>query len=220
MARRDGRLIVFIDDSGLSERPTRVRTWAPKGQTPIIQFHFNWTHISVSAGPSRTNCLFRVHEGSIKKQQHVGFQKALRAHLKRPLPIIRDGLKAHRRKLVREYLDSTDGAVQMAFLPPYSPDLNPVECLWAWLKRHALANFCPAKLDEINVTARRSSRRAGFKPGSGNVIIYGNLNGDFAPDRFKLGFQVTAVPEPQTHALQPAGLGLIAARLKRGQPRA
>ena len=43
-------LIVFIDESGLSERPTRVRTWAPKGKTPIIQFHFNWTHISVIAG--------------------------------------------------------------------------------------------------------------------------------------------------------------------------
>jgi hypothetical protein len=42
-------LIVFIDESGLSERPTRVRTWAPKGHTPIIQSHFNWTHISVIA---------------------------------------------------------------------------------------------------------------------------------------------------------------------------
>ena len=68
--------------------------WAPKGQTPIIQFHFNWTHISVIAGLSRTNCLFRLHEGSIKKEQHVEFLKALRAHLKRPLLIIWDGLKA------------------------------------------------------------------------------------------------------------------------------
>ena len=104
-----------------------MRTWAPKGKTPIIQFHFNWTHISVIAGLTRTNCMFRLHEGSIKKEQHVEFLKALRAHLKRPLLIIWDGLKAHRSKLVREYLDSTEGEVQMAFLPPYSPDLNPVE---------------------------------------------------------------------------------------------
>ena len=61
-------MIVFIDESGLSERPTRVRTWAPKGQTPVIQFHFNWTHISMIAGLSRTNCLFRLHHGSIKKE--------------------------------------------------------------------------------------------------------------------------------------------------------
>ena len=33
--------------------------------------------------------------------------------------------------------------IQIAFLSPYAPDLNPVEYLWAWLKRHALANYCP-----------------------------------------------------------------------------
>jgi hypothetical protein len=84
-------VIVFIDESGLSERPTRVRTWAPKGQTPIIQFHFNWTHISVIAGLSRTNCLFRLHHSSIKKEQHVEFLKALHAHVKQRLLIIWDG---------------------------------------------------------------------------------------------------------------------------------
>jgi hypothetical protein len=70
-----------VDESGISERPTRVRTWAPKGQTPIIQFHFNWTHVSVIAGLTRTNCLFRLHEGSIKKEEIVEFLKALKAHL-------------------------------------------------------------------------------------------------------------------------------------------
>ena len=54
--------------------------------------------------------------------------------LKRPLLIIWDGLTAHRSKLVREYLDSTGGHVQMAFLPPYSPDLNPIEQAFAKIK--------------------------------------------------------------------------------------
>ena len=163
-ARRQERLIVFIDESGLSERPTRVRTWAPRGQTPVIQFHFNWTHISVIAGLSRTNFMFRLHEGSIKKELHVEFLKALRAHLKQRLLIIWDGLRAHRSKLVREYLDSTAGDIQMAFLPPYAPDLNPVEYLWAWLKRHALANFCPANLGALNTTARAKLKSAQRRP--------------------------------------------------------
>ena len=58
---------------GLSERSTRVRTWAPKGCTPITRFHFNWTYISAIAALSSTNFLFRLHEGSIKKEQHVKF---------------------------------------------------------------------------------------------------------------------------------------------------
>ena len=67
------RLIVFIDESGLSERPTRVRTWAPKGCTPHIQFHFNWKHVSAVAGLTRTNFMFRLHDGAIKSAQIVEF---------------------------------------------------------------------------------------------------------------------------------------------------
>jgi hypothetical protein len=53
-ACREGRVILFIDESGLSERPTRVRTWAPKGQTPIIQFHFNWKRSKLISAQRRT----------------------------------------------------------------------------------------------------------------------------------------------------------------------
>ncbi len=151
---------MFVDESGLSERPTRVRTWAPVGQTPIIQFHFNWKHLSVIAGLTFTQCMFRFHEGAIKKEQIVEFLKALKAHLKQPLLIIWDGLRAHRSIVVRDYLDSTEGHLQVAFLPPYAPDLNPVEFLWAWLKRHALANYCPNTLTELGAMARNKLKPA------------------------------------------------------------
>ncbi|MBX3024558.1 transposase [bacterium] len=49
-ARRERRTIVFIDESGLSERPHRCRTWAPRGQTPVLQYHFHWKTLSAIAG--------------------------------------------------------------------------------------------------------------------------------------------------------------------------
>ena len=52
IAARQGRVIVFIDESGLSERPCRARTWAPKGQTPVLQYSFSWKQLSVIAGLS------------------------------------------------------------------------------------------------------------------------------------------------------------------------
>lgn len=159
-AQREGRVIVFIDESGLSERPTRVRTWAPKGQTPVIQFHFNWKQLSMIAGVSRSNVYFRLHEGSIKSPQIVEFLKALVKQITRSLLIIWDGLKAHRSRLVRDYVDSLEGKIELAFLPPYAPDLNPVEYLWAWLKRHALANYCPNTLAELADTARGKLKSA------------------------------------------------------------
>jgi transposase len=159
-SRRQGRVIVFVDESGLSERPTRVRTWAPKGKTPVIRFHFNWMHISAIAALTRTGCMFRLHKGSIKKEQHVDFLKALRVHLRQPLLVVWDGLKGHHSRLVRDYVASTGGDIELAFLPSYAPDLNPVEYLWAWLKRHALANFCAANLAELKATARAKLKSA------------------------------------------------------------
>ncbi|NUA31182.1 hypothetical protein FCJ59_31335 [Cupriavidus basilensis] len=68
-----------------------MRTWALKGQTPVIRFHCNWKHVSAIAGLSYHNCLFRIYDGAIKSAQIVEFLKALRARLKRRLMIIWDG---------------------------------------------------------------------------------------------------------------------------------
>src|SRR3989441_5372281 len=50
---------VFIDESGLSQRPHCCRTWAPRGQTPVLQYNFNWKSLSVAAGLTVWNFYFR-----------------------------------------------------------------------------------------------------------------------------------------------------------------
>ena len=116
-ARREGRLIVFIDESGLSQRPTRVRTWAVKGQSPVVQFHFNWDHVSIIAGLHRVGVTFRLHDGAIRKEEVVEFLKALKAHHRRRLLIIWGGAKPHRSHLVRDYVDSNNGDIVVERLP-------------------------------------------------------------------------------------------------------
>lgn len=75
--------------------------------------------------------MFRLYVGSVKTAQLVEFLQALRRQLKRKLLIVWDGAAQHKSRITRDYLDSTRGAVQMALLPGYAPDLNPVEYLWA-----------------------------------------------------------------------------------------
>lgn len=70
----------------------------------------------------------------------------------------------HRSRLVRDYRDSLNGHIQIAFLPPYAPDMNLVEYLWAWLKRHAMANYCPNNLSELHTTARNKLQSAQKRP--------------------------------------------------------
>jgi transposase len=154
-AARQGRTIVFVDESGLSERPTRVRTWAPRGQTPVLQYHFNWHQLSVIAGISFRRFYFRLFPGAIKGPQVIEFLKALRAQLRRPLLVLWDGLSAHRSRLVGDYLASLDGAIQVERLPAYAPELNPVEYIWAHLKQRELPNFCAADFAQLTQVARR-----------------------------------------------------------------
>ncbi|MFN7569886.1 MAG: transposase [Betaproteobacteria bacterium] len=80
-----------MDESGLSERPTRVRTWAPRGQTPVVQLHLNWKQLSMIADLNLRQCVFRLHEGAIRAVQLVEFLKALRRQLSRRLLAPRAG---------------------------------------------------------------------------------------------------------------------------------
>ena len=133
-----------------------MRTWAPRGQTPVIQYSFNWKQLSAIAGLSFWRFYFRFFSGSIHAPQLVAFLQALRRQLRhRPLLIIWDGLGTHKSRLVRRWLEAQQGQVQIEFLPPYAPELNPVEQIWNYLKNREIANLCAAHLTEVGHLARR-----------------------------------------------------------------
>ena len=161
-AAAEGRTIVFIDESGLSERPHRVRTWAPRGQTPVLQLSFNWKVLSAIAGITIWNFYFRLYPGTIKTPQIIDFLGRLRRQLDRKLLIIWDGLAAHRSRRVREYVEASEGMIRLVRLPAYAPELNPVEYIWGYCKHHELPNFCPkdfAHLGQMACSRLRSMQR-------------------------------------------------------------
>ena len=157
-------MIVFVDESGLSERPTLVRTWAPKGQTPVVQYRFTWKPLSVIAGVTFCNFYFRLYPGPIRARQCVDFLKALRRQIRRKLLIIWDNLQVHRSRLVRRDLDACQGDIQVEFLPAYAPELNPPEYLFGHLKPRELGNFRPKGIDELKHYARRRLRSMQRRP--------------------------------------------------------
>ena len=163
-AEKRGQTIIFIDESGLSERPTRVRTWAPRGQTPVLQYSFSWHQLSAIAGVTFWQFYFRLFPGTIKGPQIVAFLQALRRQIPGPLLIIWDGLRAHRSKLVRRYVEGDGVDIQLAFLPAYAPELNPVEYLWGYLKTHELGNLCASTLHQVSDFARRRLRSMQRRP--------------------------------------------------------
>ncbi len=155
---------MFIDESGLSERPHRCRTWSPRGQTPVLQYHFNWKKLSAVAGVTWWNFYFRLYPGSIRSPQVVNFLTHLMRHLPGNLLIIWDGLKSHRSRMVRDYVKAQQGRLWIEFLPAYAPELNPVEYLWGYWKTHELPNLCPKTFDQLSHHARRALRRMRRRP--------------------------------------------------------
>jgi transposase len=163
-ARRDGRTIVFVDESGLSERPTRVKTWAPKGETPVLQYSFNWQQLSLMAGVSFWRLYFRFFHGAIKGPQIVEFLKALKDTIGGKLLIIWDGLPAHRSRLVRDYVESLDGQIQLERLPAYAPEINPAEYVFGYAKQRELANLCVDTIEEVRAYATRRLKSMQRRP--------------------------------------------------------
>jgi transposase len=158
-ALTEGRTLVFIDESGITQKPHRVRTWAPKGKTPILQPHFNWDNLAAIAGITLLNFYFRIYEGSVKAEQVVDFLRHLMRHLLGKLLIVWDGLSAHRSKLVKEFVAGQRGQIWLERLPAYAPELNPVEYIWGYWKKHELPNFCPRDYFQLSTQARKALGR-------------------------------------------------------------
>jgi transposase len=155
-ARRQGRKIVFIDESGLSQRPTRIRNWSPKGTTPILRHSLNWQNVSVIAAIDDATFRFRFVAGAVKAEEFAGFLKTLCRTTREKLLVIWDGLPGHKSRRVKEQVKSMNGQIVMDYLPAYAPELNPVEYLWAYLKQHEIANLCAQTIGEVaNYASRR-----------------------------------------------------------------
>jgi transposase len=158
-ARAEGRIVVFVDESGLTQKPHCVRTWSPKGQTPLLFHPFSWDNLAAIAGITLWNCYFRLFEGSIKSPQVIEFLNHLQRHLPGRLLIIWDGAAIHRSKIVRQYIADLRGKLWIERLPAYAPELNPVEYLWAYWKQHELPNLGARDLWQLSGWAAHGLRR-------------------------------------------------------------
>ncbi len=102
-----------------------MRTWAPRGQTPVLPFHFNWEKLSVIAGITWWRFYFRLYPDAIKSPQVVEFLGHLLRHVPGPLLVIWDRLRQHRSHLVQDFVATQRGRLTLEYLPAYAPELNP-----------------------------------------------------------------------------------------------
>lgn len=131
-----GRL-VFIDESGAKTNMTRSRGRAPRGQRVIERVpHGHWqTTTMISAIRSTGPCAAAVVSGATDTDVFLAYvQHVLVPQLRTGDVVILDNLQPHKPQQVREMIEAAGAA--LLYLPPYSPDFNPIENMWSKVKQH------------------------------------------------------------------------------------
>jgi transposase len=103
----------------------------------------------ISAVSARGHLRFMLTKGRVNGPVFVEFLKRLMHNAQRPIFLILDGGSFHHSRPVRDYVDSLGGKLQLFFLPPYSPELNPDEQVWNYVKHHGVAKAALRGRDDL-----------------------------------------------------------------------
>ena len=145
----EGATLVFLDESGFSLKTTKVRTWGRCGQTPIIPTKLRWEHLSViGAITTGGQFLHHTHRGAVRSPHVVDFLEHVLRHVAGEVVVVLDRAMIHRSKAVQAFVQEHE-RLSLVYLPPYAPELNPIELIWADLKRNVVGNFCATSVEVL-----------------------------------------------------------------------
>jgi transposase len=150
-ARQQGAEIYFGDEAGVRSDHHAGTTWGVRGQTPVVlatgaRFSLN----VLSAISARGQLRFMAVPGRVASEQVCEFLRRLMYRARRPVFLILDGHPMHKAKRVSECVAEFAGKLQVFFLPPYSPELNPDELVWQDLKTNGVGKTPVASARELH----------------------------------------------------------------------
>lgn len=137
-------------------QPVVRRTWGPKGRTPVQRSWDRHDRLSVTTALTlaphrrRFGLYWQSQRENIRGDHVVAFLRRLRPAIRRRWVLIWDRWNVHRSKVVRQYLGCYAHQIQVEWLPPYAPELNPAEQVWNHAKYSDLANFIPEDCDDLH----------------------------------------------------------------------
>jgi transposase len=155
----DPQRLIFVDESGLSTKMARRRGWAAKGmrcRASVPHGHWNTTTFvgALTLSGLRAPMLL---DGPMDGEAFLAWCELMLGPILRPGDIvIMDNLPAHKVAGIREAIEAAEAS--LVYLPPYSPDFNPIEMAFAKLKallRAAAARTIPDLWQAIADALRR-----------------------------------------------------------------
>jgi len=161
-ARKLGATIFFLDEAGFSSEPALGRSYGLKGRTPVVPTTGQRQKVSaISAVSAKGGFWCDVYTGMLNAGRFVEFLKDFRRGGRGRVFLVVDGHPSHHAKVVQRYVAGTGGMLELHFLPPYAPDLNPDEFVWQHAKTNGVAKK-PLKQNE-SLKERVRQTLAGIK---------------------------------------------------------
>lgn len=154
-AKAEGAEVHWGDESGLRSDDVRGRSYAPKGETPVVRVPNKRHGLSIiSTVTNKGQMRWRIFDGALNSAILIDFFKRLIKRQKKKVFLILDNLRVHHSRTVKKWLAEHGDEIEVFYLPSYSPELNPDEMANADLKQ-AVTKLAPArtKLQLVKATA-------------------------------------------------------------------
>lgn len=136
-AKRVGATVFFGDESTVRSDYHSGTTWGKKGQTPVVRRSAARAKVNMlSAISAQGELRFMLTTGRVDAAVFLAFLQRLLHNTPGPVFLVVDGHPVHRSRKVADFAAQTKGQLRLFFLPPYSPELNPDEQVWNYVKNH------------------------------------------------------------------------------------
>lgn len=133
----DPAKLIFIDETGASTKMARLRGRAPRGQRCVAAIpHGHWKTTTFTAGLRHNGMVApMVLDGAMDGDAFIAYvEQILAPELTKGDVVVMDNLPAHKVTGVRQAIE--EAGARLLYLPPYSPDFNPIEMAFSKLKAH------------------------------------------------------------------------------------
>ncbi len=147
-AKRRGAEIFFLDEAGLRSDAPLGRTWAPRGQTPVVPTSGRRQAVNaISTVTARGAFWYRTYTGRLNAPTFEAFLRAFLKRRRQRVLLVLDRHPAHLATRIAQFVQAQRGRLALHFLPGYAPDLNPDEFVWNHLRQKGVTKT-PLKRDE------------------------------------------------------------------------
>lgn len=168
-AKAAGGKVFFCDEAGIRTDYHSGTTWAPVGQTPIVRGTGDRKSVNmISAVSPRGELHFSFLSGNLNSEMFINYLKMLMHDIPEPIFLIVDGYGPHKSKETLDFVKSTEGRLNLFFLPPYSPELNPDEWVWKSIKHDWVGKTASRTIVELRNGIIKAV--AALQSGADNVL--------------------------------------------------